>query len=66
MSNQEELTTKELYYMEKAKQIGKEKGDCKELSELCKQAYSDYREKIISSKAYGRIYAICVEYAYPR
>ena len=58
MGNHEELTEKELYYIEKAKELGSEKGDCKELQDLCRQAYSDYREKIISDKAYGRIYAI--------
>ena len=66
MGNHEELTEKELYYIEKAKEIGAQKGDSKELQDLCRQAFSDYREKIISDKAYGKIYAICVGYAYPR
>lgn len=66
MGNYEELTEKELYYIEKAKEIGAQKGDSKELQDLCRQAYSDYQEKIISSKAYGKIYSICVDYAYPR
>lgn len=62
----EELSEKEIYYIEETKRIGAQKGDSKELQDLCRQAYSDYREKIISDKAYGKIYAICVGYAYPR
>lgn len=60
------LTEKEINYIEAAKKIGHEKGDCKELSDLCHQAYDEYREKTISALAYGKIYATCVAYANPR
>lgn len=53
-------------YLQKAKQIGSEKGNCKELQELCRKAYNDYKSGVISSRAYGKIYAICMDYAYPR
>jgi len=60
------LTQKEKNYIEEAKKIGSEKGNCKELSDLCRQAYSDYRTRDISSAAYNKIYAVCMDYAYPR
>lgn len=53
-------------YLEQAKQIGREKGDCPELSKLCKMAYEAYKAGAISSKEYGKIYATCMEYAYPK
>lgn len=66
MSYYDGLTKKELHYLKAAEQIGKEKGDCPELQELCKEAYSEYKSQRISSAAYGKVYAICIEYAYPR
>ena len=66
MSNNIEFTEKEIYYMEEAKRIGAAKGNCKELSNLCHQAYADYGNKVISPEAYRKIYAICMDYAYPR
>lgn len=53
-------------YLQKANQIGMEKGNCEELQELCRKAYNDYKSGVISDQAYGKIYAVCVEYAYPR
>lgn len=66
MNYYEGLTEKEISYIEEAKKIGAEQGDCKELSDLCRRAYSEYKSKIISPTAYDKIYAMCVGYAYPR
>lgn len=60
------FTDKELDYIERCKTIGREKGDCQELRDIAKAAYSDYRNGVISSSAYNKIYAICTDYAYPR
>ena len=60
------LADKEIHYIEEAKKIGAEKGNCKELSELCHRAYDDYKAGVISSNAYGKVYAVCMDYAYPR
>lgn len=61
MNYYEGLTEKEISYIEEAKKIGVEQGDCKELSDLCRRAYSEYKLKIISSTAYAKIYAMCME-----
>ena len=37
-----------------------------ELDELSRQAYSDYRGGMLSEKEYGSIYALLMEYRYPR
>ena len=66
MSSEMQFTEKEIYYIEEVKKIGAAKGDCKELSDLCHEAYADYRSKVISAEAYRKIYAICMDYAYPR
>jgi len=66
MNYYEGLTEKEIFYIEEAKKIGAEKGHCKELSDLCHRAYSDYKLRVISPAAYNKIYAVCMEYAYPR
>ena len=66
MSYYEGLTEKEISYIEEAKKIGAEQGNCKELSELCRRAYSEYKLRSISSTAYNKIYATCMDYAYPR
>lgn len=60
------LTEKEIFYIEEAKKIRAEKGNCKELSDLCHRAYSDYKTRVISHAAYNKIYAVCMDYAYPR
>lgn len=56
----------ETFYIKKAREIGYSKGDCKELKDLCQKAYDEYRADIISKAAYEKIYAICIDYAYPR
>ena len=54
------------YYIEKIKAVGYAKGDCEELRDFSQKAYEDYKAGIISEAAYGKIYAVCVDYAYPR
>lgn len=61
----EGLTSYEIAYIEEAKKTGKKYGNCDELSALCKKAYADYKNKIISEKAYSKMYATCYDYAYP-
>lgn len=60
------FTEKEIYYIDCCKKTGSEKGDCQQLRDLAKAAYSDYKKGVISGAAYDRINAICMEYAYPR
>lgn len=60
------LSEYEKCLINKAKEIGLKNGDCKELSELCDKAYNDYKSGVISEKAYKKIYAVCIDYAYPR
>lgn len=57
------FTQKELNYISEIKRIGREKGGCKELSDLCRNAYND---KSISKKAYDHIYSLCMDFANPR
>ena len=57
------FTKTELNYISEIKRIGKEKGGCKELSDLCRKAKND---KAVSEKAYARIYSLCMDFAYPR
>ena len=66
MSTYNGLTEKERYYIEKAVEIGSKMGNCKELSDLCKSAYKDYRTGAISVAVYNKVYATCMDYAYPR
>lgn len=61
-----ELTEKEKLYLEETMRVVSEKGNCKELGILCRQAYNDYRAGLISEKVYSKIYAICMECANPR
>ena len=42
------------------------KKDSPELSQLCREAYQEYRRGGISSAAYNAIYTVCLEYAQPR
>ncbi len=60
------FTQKELNYISEVKRIGREKGDCKELQELSNLCWKEYNDKSISEKAYSRIYALCMDFAYPR
>ena len=43
-----------------------EKGNRDKLDEISRQAYSDYRNGIISGQEYDSIYALLMELAYPR
>lgn len=66
MNGYNRLSEKAVNYIKSAKRIGAEEGDSRELSSLCRQAYSDYRSGVISVEEYERIYAACMDYAYPR
>ena len=57
------FTQTELNYINEIKRIGREKGNCKELSDLSRNAKND---KAISKKAYDRIYSLCMDFANPR
>lgn len=45
---------------------GRTEGNSKRLSDLCHKAYADYATGTISEMAYNKIYAVCIDYAYPR
>ena len=49
-----------------ARELGRALGDSPELSQLCREAYQEYRRGGISSAAYNAIYTVCLEYAQPR
>ena len=65
MNYDKRISDKTINYLEKVKKtVGKE--NRQELDELSQQAYSDYRNGILSEKEYGSIYALLIEYRYPR
>lgn len=64
MNDDKRFSDKAINYLERVKKTGKE--NRQKLDELSLQAYSDYREGIISEKEYGSIYALLMEYRYPR
>lgn len=60
------LSEKEIHYIDEARIIGRMEGNSKRLSDLCHKAYADYATGAISEMAYNKIYAVCIDYAYPR
>lgn len=64
MSYDKRFSDEAINYLERVKRTGIE--NRQELDELSRQAYSDYREGILSEKEYGSIYALLIEYRYPR
>lgn len=61
-----EFSLLEQQYIDDTHRIGKEKGDSLELSKLCRKAYEDYRQGVISSYDYDYVYGICCQYTYQR
>lgn len=57
------FTNAEINYIDEVKRIGMEKGNCKELSNLCRKAKND---KSVSKEAYDLIYSLCMEFSNPR
>ena len=66
--NLEENTNEEKkkYYLEQTKKIAGEQGDCKELKELYRRVLEEYHAGSVSPEVCGKIYAICMDCAYPR
>ena len=64
MGYDKKFSDKAIHYLERVKRTGTE--NRQKLDELSRQAYSDYREGILSEKEYGRIYALLMEDRYPR
>lgn len=60
------LSEKEIHYIDEARIIGRTEGNSKRLSDLHHKAYADYTTGAISEMAYNKIYAVCIDYAYPR
>lgn len=60
------LSEKEIHYIDEARIIGRTEGNNKRLSDLYHKAYADYTTGAISEMAYNKIYAVCIDYAYPR
>ena len=60
------FSEKEIHYIDEARIIGGTEGNSKRLSDLCHKAYADYAAGAISEMAYNKIYAVCIDYAYPR
>ena len=49
---------KEQAYLRRARELGRALGDSPELSQLCREAYQEYRRGGISSAAYNAIYTV--------
>ena len=64
MNYDKRFSDKAIKYLERVKKAGIE--NRQELDEISRQAYSDYREGILSEKEYGGIYALLIENRYPR
>ena len=64
MNYDKRFSDKAIKYLERVKKAGIE--NRQELDEISRQACSDYREGILSEKEYGSIYALLIEYRYPR
>ena len=62
----DKLTEEEAALYQKAAEIGLKYGDCSALRQLYRQVMADYQAGRISPRAYGLIYGICMECAYPR
>ncbi len=52
-------------YLDKIQACVKEHNETK-LSDLCRQAYADYCNGLLSEEEYTKIYIQCMDYAYPR
>ena len=57
----EEFNRKEQEYFDLIEKMGKERGYGGDLLSLSHQAYSDYSNKLITAKAYDKIYAMIME-----
>lgn len=66
MGYEKKLSEKADMYVELIKQLGEDEGESPMLRELCQRAYSDYKAGKISEEEYNKIYAICMDYAFPR
>ena len=64
MNYDKRLSDKAINYLERVEKIGTE--NRQESDEFSRQAYSDYRGGMLSEKEYGSIYALLIEYRYPR
>jgi len=62
------MTQQELeqFYLTRARELGQRLGDSPQLSALCRAAYEDYRQGLLSGATYDRIQALCVDLAQPR
>ena len=64
MNYDKRFSDKAINYLERVKKAGINTRLV--LDEIARQAYTDYREGILSEKEYGSIYALLIEYRYPR
>lgn len=64
MNYYKSFSDKAIKYLDRVKKAGIE--NKQELDEISRQAYSEYREGKLSEKEYGSIYALLMEYRYPR
>lgn len=60
------LSETEIEILKKVKSVGQEKGDSLELQKLYREAMSMHSKGLISKEAIDKIYATCMDYAYPR
>lgn len=56
---------REQFYLTQARELGLQLGDSPELSQLCRAAYEDYRQGLLSGAAYDKIQALCSDLAHP-
>ena len=56
---------REQFYLSQARELGQQLGDSPELAQLCRAAYEDYRQGLLSGTAYDKIQALCADLAHP-
>ena len=56
---------REQFYLTQARELGLQFGDSPELSQLCRAAYEDYRQGLLSGTAYDKIQALCADLTHP-
>ena len=49
---------REQFYLSQARELGQQLGDSPELAQLCRAAYEDYRQGLLSGTAYDKIQAL--------
>ncbi|GAA6491642.1 hypothetical protein K280104A7_12060 [Candidatus Bariatricus faecipullorum] len=66
MEGYSDWTEREKEYYRRMKETGEKYGDSEQLRKVYRQVLEDYHAGLISKKAYGVLYALCMDMAWPR